>query len=58
MTEEFRFELYEKHVEWLKEMTATYDLPDHDKTLRVLLDFAMTEGNHDHIFTEIRCTNC
>jgi len=46
------------HVQFLEEMAKKYDLPDRDKALRCLLDYAMAEGDRDLIFREIRCLHC
>ena len=44
--------------EWLNKAAEEFGLPDDSKALRVLLDFAMEEGNREHIFGQIRCTRC
>ena len=46
------------HETFLSEMAEVYDLPDADKALRVLLDYAMTDGDKAVIFDEIRCIRC
>lgn len=50
--------LYADHRRFLEEMAETYDLPDADKVLRVLVTYAMQEGNRDEIFKTIRCRHC
>lgn len=52
------FEVNEDHVDWLKQMASKYDLPDENKVLRVLIAYAMIDGDLDAIFTEIRCQQC
>ena len=52
------FEVNEQHVTWLDEMAKKHDLPDRDKALRALLDYAMTDGDEEDIFTKIRCHQC
>ena len=52
------FEVNPDHLEWLHKMSAQYNLPDEKKALRVLLDFAMHEGNLDLIFDNFRCHHC
>ncbi len=52
------FTLYEDQLNFLKNMVEKYDLPDESKALRILIDFARTEGDLEQIFTEIRCTHC
>lgn len=39
-------------------MVDTYDLADTHKALRILIEYAIQEGDLDTIFTEIRCTKC
>jgi hypothetical protein len=51
-------ELNEDHFDWLKQMASKYDLPDESKALRVLIAFAMIDGDLDAIFSEIRCQQC
>jgi len=51
-------ELNEEHVVWLQEMAAAYALPDLDKALRVVLDFASSEAEAATIFDTIRCRRC
>lgn len=46
------------HTQFLDEMAKKYALPDRDKALRCLLDYAMAEGDRDLIFGEIRCLHC
>ncbi len=36
---EYKFELNEDHVDWLKEMAAKYALDDEGKALRIVLDY-------------------
>ena len=52
------FDVNEDHGYWLKEMATKFDLPDEHKALRCLLDYAMTDGDLDAIFGEIRCKHC
>lgn len=52
------FEVNEDHVDWLKQMASKYDLPDESKALRVLIAYAMIDGDLDAIFSEIRCQQC
>ena len=52
------FDINEDHLKWLKEMAAKYSLPDESKALRVLIDFAKTDGDSDLIFDVIRCLHC
>ncbi len=58
MKVEHTFEINPDHLEWLQEMAETYALPDEGKALRILLDYAMSEGDRDLIFDEIRCHHC
>jgi hypothetical protein len=52
------FEVNEDHVDWLTQMASKYDLPDEAKALRVLISYAMVDGDLDSIFSEIRCQQC
>ena len=52
------FELYEDQQEWLTKMQEQFGLPDENKTLRVLIEFARSEADPDVIFNNIRCTKC
>ena len=52
------YELNEDVIQWLKEMTDKYDLPDSDKALRVVLDYVREEANLDEVFEEMRCNHC
>ena len=47
-------------MEWLDSVTEEYGLPDESKALRILLDYAIEEGNKDEIFSDInmRCRYC
>jgi hypothetical protein len=44
--------------EWLEAMARAHQLPDASKALRVLLDFAMEEGDPQSIFGSVRCRHC
>jgi hypothetical protein len=46
------------HKAWLESMAVKYKLPDASKALRVLLDFAMEDGDEKTIFRQIRCRHC
>jgi len=50
--------LNEDHVHYLEQMMEQYDLPDTDKVLRVLIDYAMQDGDADAIFETVRCLRC
>lgn len=59
MTDEgFTFHVQERHVSWLRAMKERYDIFDEHKALRILFEYAMQEGDADHIFGEVRCANC
>ena len=57
---EHTFEIAKEQREWLDSVTEEYGLPDESKALRVLLDYAIEEGNKDEIFSDInmRCRYC
>ncbi len=50
--------LYAEHRKFLQEMAATYKLEDEQKALRVLVTYAMQEGDLDQIFKYVRCQHC
>jgi hypothetical protein len=50
--------LYADHRKFLKEMVEKYDLEDEGKALRVLVTYAMQDGNLDDIYKGIRCRHC
>lgn len=56
ITEEFS--VNEEHVTWLEDMAKKYDLEDRNKALRVVLEYAIQEGDEPTIFEEIRCHHC
>lgn len=45
-------------ADWLGRMAETYDLPDPDKALRIVLDYAMEDADADTVFQTIRCNHC
>ena len=55
---EVTYEVQEDQAAWLEEMATNYNLPDASKALRVLLDFAMQDGDEKVIFETIRCRHC
>jgi hypothetical protein len=52
------FEIQSDAETFLEEMAAKYEMPDRDKALRALLDYAIQDGDADEIFGEIRCLRC
>jgi len=52
------FTIEEDQKDWLDAMANGYQLPDASKALRVLLDYAMEDGNRDEIFKKVRCLRC
>ncbi len=50
--------LSDEQIEFLEEMAKQYDLPDVDKVLRVLIDYAIEDGDQEEIFEQIRCLRC
>ncbi len=50
--------LYEEQAAFLTETQEKYSLPNLSKTLRVLLQYAATDGDTTAIFGPIRCTKC
>ena len=51
-------ELYPEQVEALASYQKQYELPNLDKTLRALLQFAADDGDANVIFGKVRCTQC
>ena len=54
----YNYELVDDQAAFLAEMAKTYDLPDPDKALRILIDYAMDAGDRDTIFNTVRCLRC
>ena len=54
------FEIEQEQFDWLGETAEKYDLADEAKALRVLLDFAIQDGDSDLIFSDenMRCRFC
>lgn len=54
------FEIEQEQLDWLGEIAENYGLADEDKALRVLLDFAIQDGDSDLIFSaeNMRCRFC
>ncbi len=54
------FEIEQEQLDWLGEIAENYGLADEDKALRVLLDFAIQDGDSDLIFAteNMRCRFC
>ncbi len=50
--------LSDEQIDFLEEMAKQYDLPDVDKVLRVLIDYAIEDGDQEEIFEQIRCLRC
>ncbi len=54
------FEIEREQFDWLGEIAEDYGLADEAKALRVLLDFAIHDGDKDFIFSSenVRCRFC
>ncbi len=54
------FEIEQEQLDWLGEIAENYGLADEAKALRVLLDFAIQDGDNDFIFSDenMRCRFC
>ena len=54
------FEIESQQRDWLEEVADEYDFQDESKALRVLLDFAIQDGDKDLIFADenMRCRFC
>ena len=56
---EYTVELKAEQYEFLQQMATRYNLPDASKALRCLINFAMTEKQHEEeIFKTVRCLYC
>ena len=58
--EGFTFEARDYHLSFLRDMMKKYDIKDEGKALRILLDFAVADGDLDLIFSKknMRCIAC
>ncbi len=55
----YSIELEKSMHEFLEQMVANYSLPDVDKAIRCLINYAREETTtQDDIFQEIRCLDC
>jgi hypothetical protein len=54
------FEIEQQQFDWLGKIAEDYGLADEAKALRVLLDFAVQDGDKDLIFSDenMRCRFC
>ena len=54
------FEIEQEQLDWLGEIATSYGLSDEAKALRVLLDFAIEDGDKDLICSDenMRCRFC
>jgi hypothetical protein len=52
------FDLVDDQAAFLQAMADEYDLADAGKALRILIDYAMEEGDRTAIFTQVRCLRC
>ena len=53
------FEIYSDSKEMLEQIVDKYDLPDHSKAIRCLLDYIEEkESDWDDMFATIRCNRC
>ena len=57
---EVTLELEQDHVDWLATIVEQYGLLDQSKAARVLLDFALQDGDELEIFApeNMRCRHC
>ena len=54
------FDLRNDQLDWLDQIVEKYGLPDEEKALRILLDYAIQDGDKDLIFSSenMRCRYC
>ena len=57
---ELTLKLESDQLDWLSEIIKDYGLPDEAKAIRILLDYAIEDGDKDEIFSpdNIRCRRC
>ena len=57
---EQEFEIETVHREWLDKIADEFNFMDESKALRVLLDYAIQDGDKDLIFdnSNMRCLHC
>lgn len=57
---EQEFEIESTHREWLDKIADEFNFMDESKALRVLLDYAIQDGDKELIFsdTNMRCLHC
>ena len=57
---EQEFEIESVHAAWLDKIADEYNFMDESKALRVLLDYAIQDGDKELIFsdTNMRCLHC
>lgn len=52
-------QLKQRQIDYLAEIAEKYNLPDSDKSLRCLIDFAIEKRDLEpSIFGEVRCMDC
>jgi hypothetical protein len=58
--ESFTLEVRDYHRSFLRDMMEKYGIKDEGKAMRVLLDFAVSDGDLDLIFSKknMRCIAC
>ncbi len=55
---EMAFEINADAGDMLARIVERYNQPDASKALRILLDYAATDGDWDEIFGRVRCRRC
>ena len=57
---EITVEIESDQLTWLDQIVNDYDFPDESKALRVLIDYALQDGDADLIFSpeNMRCQHC
>ena len=58
--ESFTLDVRDYHLSFLRDMMQKYGIKDEGKAMRVLLDFAVSDGDLDLIFSKknMRCIAC
>tara|TARA_Y100001970_G_C14135081_1_gene803832 strand:+ start:847 stop:1032 length:186 start_codon:yes stop_codon:yes gene_type:complete len=53
-----QIEIHNKQYDWLLEMVQHHSIDDIGKAIRILIDYATTDGDSDEIFGYTRCNHC
>ena len=55
----YEIELNPDQMAFVRSMKEKYNLPDEGKTMRVIMDYLITNTDaHESVFTQVRCLRC